>query len=62
MPTWSVCTDAQGNKVYINLNNVLFLIRYPDYETTKVVMVGDAEEFVREEPDSIAIAGVDVGQ
>ena len=62
MATLSVCTDRNGNKVYINLDNVLYLVRYPDYETTNVIMVGEAEQYVREEPDSIAIAGVDVGQ
>jgi putative transposase len=51
MATWSVCTNRNGNKVYINLDNVLYLIRYPDDETTTVMMVGETQEFVQEEPE-----------
>ena len=60
MATWSVCTDDSGIKVYINLDNVLYLARYPGHESTTVMMVGGTKEHVQEEPDAIAIAGEDL--
>ena len=62
MATWSVCTDDAGNKVYINLDTVLYLARDPGHESTMVIMVGGMKEHVQEEPDAIAIAGEDVDQ
>ena len=62
MAKWSVCTDSSGTKMYINLDNVLYLIRDPGDDLTTVAMVGEQRRRVREEPDSVAIAGVDVGQ
>ena len=61
MATWSVCTDEAGNKVYINLDNILYLARYPGHDSTTVMMVGGKKEHVQEEPDAIAIAGETVG-
>jgi hypothetical protein len=57
MATWSVSTDDAGNKIYINLDNVLYLARYPGHDSTTVMMVGGKKEHVQEEPDAIAIAG-----
>ena len=62
MAKWSVCTDSSGTKMYINLDNVLYLIRDPGDDLTTVAMVGEQRRRVREEPDSVAIAGIDVGQ
>ena len=50
------------NNLYINLDNVLYLARYPGHESTTVIMVGGMKEHVQEEPDAIAIAGEDVDQ
>lgn len=61
MANWSVCTDEAGNKVYINLGNVLYLARYPGHDSTTVMMVGGTKVHVQEEPDAIAIAGENVG-
>ena len=62
MATWSVCTARAGEKVYINLDNVLYLIRDPEDEATEVMMVCGTKKFVKEGPDAVAIAGEDVGQ
>ena len=62
MATWSVCKDEAGNNLYINLDNVLYLARYPGRESTTIMMVGGKKEHVQEKPDAIAIAGEDVSQ
>jgi len=62
MATWSVCTDEAGNNLYINLDNVLYLARYPGRESTTIMMVGGKKEHVQEKPDAVAIAGEDVSQ
>jgi uncharacterized protein YlzI (FlbEa/FlbD family) len=62
MAKWSVCTDEAGNNLYINLDNVLYLARYPGRESTTIMMVGGKKENVQEKPDAVVIAGEDVGQ
>ena len=62
MAKWSVCTDEAGSNLYINLDNVLYLTRYPGRETTTIMMVGGKKENVQEKPDAVIIAGENVSQ